>query len=142
MTEPWTSVGFAFDAVGVRAVSLDHSRVGAVPSFGIGPVDDFVDGFGDCGGESVRGKNPPGWEPGGASYRLALRVSSMRVAVGGSHLAPSNVASSQNLLCCAVRQPIRFTGQPLGEPLLLLLLARTISVRPCRPNGSRARRLV
>ena len=61
------SVGFAFDAVVVRAVSLDHSRVGAVPSFGIGSLDDFVDGFGDCGGESVRGKNPPGWEPGGGS---------------------------------------------------------------------------
>ena len=29
--------------------------------------DDLVEAFVECVGESVRGKSPPGWEPGGGS---------------------------------------------------------------------------
>lgn len=53
-------VGGAFDAVAVSAVSFDDSGVGAVSSWGVGSFGDFGDGFGECGGEFVRGKNPPG----------------------------------------------------------------------------------
>ena len=54
-------VGGAFDAVAVRAVSFDDSWVGAVSSWGVESFGDFVGGFGECGGEFVRGKNPLGW---------------------------------------------------------------------------------
>jgi hypothetical protein len=53
-------VGGAFEAVAVRTVSFDHSGIGSVPPWGVEAFGDFLNGFGECGGEFVRGKNPPG----------------------------------------------------------------------------------
>ena len=54
-------IGNAFDAVTVCAVAFDRSWVGAVAACGVGSFGDFVGGFFECGGESFRGKSPPGW---------------------------------------------------------------------------------
>ncbi|MCA1681794.1 MAG: hypothetical protein LC700_01300 [Actinobacteria bacterium] len=54
-------VGGAFDAVAVRAVSFDHPGVGAVSPWRIRAFGDFDGGFFERGGESFRGKSPPGW---------------------------------------------------------------------------------
>jgi hypothetical protein len=61
------SVGFSFDAVAVRPVSLDDPGTGSLSPSAEALFDDLVDGFGEGVGESVRGKSPPGWEPGGGS---------------------------------------------------------------------------
>jgi hypothetical protein len=53
-------VGISFDAVAVRPVSLDDPRACSVSSWAEPFFDDLVDCFGECVGESVRGKNPPG----------------------------------------------------------------------------------
>ena len=55
------AVGGAFDAVAVCSVAFDDSWVGAVAAWGVGSFGDFVGGFFECGGESFRGKSPPGW---------------------------------------------------------------------------------
>ena len=60
-------VGRSFDAVAVRPVSLDHPGTCPVSSWTEAFLGDLVDGFGECVGESVRGKSPPGWGPGGGS---------------------------------------------------------------------------
>jgi len=60
-------VGSAFDAVTVCSVPFDHPGVGAVLPWGVESFDGFFDGFFECHGESFRGKNPPGWGPGGGS---------------------------------------------------------------------------
>ena len=59
------SIGFSFDSVAVGAVSLDDAGTCSVPARTEAFFDDLVDCFGECVGESVRGKNPPGWGPGG-----------------------------------------------------------------------------
>jgi hypothetical protein len=61
------SVGFSFDAVAVRAVSLDDPRACSLSARAKSLCDDLVVGFDECIGESVRGKSPPGWEPGDGS---------------------------------------------------------------------------
>ncbi len=53
-------VGFSFDAVTVRPVSLDDPGTCSVSPWAEAFFDDLVEGFGECVGESVRGKNPPG----------------------------------------------------------------------------------
>ena len=58
-------VGRSFDAVAVRPVSLDDPGTCPVPPWAEAFLGDLVDGFGERVGESVRGKSPPGWEPGG-----------------------------------------------------------------------------
>ena len=58
-------VGCPFDAVAVRPVSPDDPGTCPVPSWAEAFFGDLVDGFGERVGESVRGKSPPGWEPGG-----------------------------------------------------------------------------
>ena len=60
-------VGFSFDAVAVGAVPLDDPGTCSVSSRAEAFFDDFVDGFGECVGESVRRKKPPGSGPGGRS---------------------------------------------------------------------------
>ena len=60
-------VGFSFDAVTVRPVSLDDPWACSIPSRAEAFFDDFVDGFGECVVESIRGKKPPGSGPGGGS---------------------------------------------------------------------------
>lgn len=54
------SIGFSFDAVTVRAVSLDHPGTCSLSPWAEALYDDLVEGFGECVGESVRGKSPPG----------------------------------------------------------------------------------
>ena len=54
------SVGFSFDAVAVRPVSLDHPGTCSLSPWAEAFLGDLVDGFGECVGESVRGKSPPG----------------------------------------------------------------------------------
>ncbi len=61
------SIGFSFDAVTVRAVSLDHPGTCSLSPWAEALYDDLVEGFGECVGESVRGKSRPGWESGGGS---------------------------------------------------------------------------
>ena len=61
------SVGFSFDAVTVRAVSLDDPGACSLSPWAEALCDDLGEGFGECVAESVRGKSPPGWEPGGGS---------------------------------------------------------------------------
>jgi hypothetical protein len=58
-------VGGAFDAVAVGAVSFNDAGVCSVSSWGVGSFGDFGDGLNQCRSHSVRGKNPPGWTPGG-----------------------------------------------------------------------------
>ena len=53
-------IGRPFDAVTVRPVSLDHSGTCPVSPWAEAFLGDLVDGFGECVGESVRGKSPPG----------------------------------------------------------------------------------
>jgi hypothetical protein len=60
-------VGCPFDAVAVRPVSFDDPGTCPVPPWAEAFLGDLVDGFGECVAESVRGKSPPGWEPGGGS---------------------------------------------------------------------------
>ena len=60
-------VGCPFDAVAVRSVSFDDPGTCPVPPWAEAFLGDLVDGFGECVAESVRGKSPPGWEPGGGS---------------------------------------------------------------------------
>ena len=60
-------VGCPFDAVAVRSVSFDDPGTCPVPPWAEAFLGDLVDGFGECVTESVRGKSPPGWEPGGGS---------------------------------------------------------------------------
>ena len=60
-------VGCPFDAVTVRPVSFDDPGTCPVPPWAEAFLGDLVDGFGECVAESVRGKSPPGWEPGGGS---------------------------------------------------------------------------
>ena len=54
------AVGCSFDAVTVRPVSLDDPGTCSVSPWAEAFFDDLVEGFGECVGESVRGKNPPG----------------------------------------------------------------------------------
>jgi hypothetical protein len=54
------SVGCSFDAVTVCPVSLDHPGTCPVSPWTEAFLGDLVDGFGECVGESVRGKSPPG----------------------------------------------------------------------------------
>jgi hypothetical protein len=61
------SVGCSFDAVTVRAVSLDYPGTCSLSPWAEALFEDLVEGFGECVGESVRGKSRPGWEPGGGS---------------------------------------------------------------------------
>jgi hypothetical protein len=61
------SVGFSFDAVAVGPVSFDYPGAGSLSPWAEALFDDLGDGFGEGVGESVRGKSPPGWEPGGGS---------------------------------------------------------------------------
>jgi len=44
----------------VRTVSLDHPGTCSLSPWAEALCDDLVEGFGDCVGESVRGKSPPG----------------------------------------------------------------------------------
>ena len=60
-------VGCPFDAVAVSPVSFDDPGTCPVPPRAEAFLGDLVDGFGECVAESVRGKIPPGWEPGGGS---------------------------------------------------------------------------
>ena len=60
-------VGCPFDAVAVCPVSFDDPGTCPVPPWAEAFLGDLVDGFGECVAESVRGKSPPGWEPGGGS---------------------------------------------------------------------------
>jgi hypothetical protein len=53
-------VGFSFDAVTVRPVSFDHPGACSLSPWAEAFFDDLADGFGECVGESVRGKNLPG----------------------------------------------------------------------------------
>ena len=47
------SVGFSFDAVTVRTVSLDHPGTCLLSPGAEALCDDLVEGFGECVGESV-----------------------------------------------------------------------------------------
>jgi hypothetical protein len=54
------SIGCSFDAVAVCPVSFYGAGAGSLPAWAEAFLGDLVDGFGECVGESVRGKNPPG----------------------------------------------------------------------------------
>ena len=47
------TIGFSFDAVTVRAVSLDHPGACSLSPWAEALCDDLVEGFGECVGESV-----------------------------------------------------------------------------------------